>query len=423
MSRSILVIGGGVVGLCTAYYCLQKGHRVTLLERGAPDRDCCSLGNAGMIVPSHFVPLAAPGVVALGLRMMLNPASPFYIRPRLSRELVDWGWRFYRAANAAQVARASPLLRDLNLASRCCYEELAEQSGNEIGLVKKGLLMLCNTEERLHEEAKVAETARELGLSAEVLAPEEAARLEPGMRMQIAGAVHFAEDCHLIPPRLIAWLTRAVEEGGARLCWSTEVTGWRGGSKGGAGKQQIEAVETTRGEFSADEYVLAAGSWSPGLARGLRLPLPMQPGKGYSITLPNPRMLPGRCMSFAEARVAVTPMGSSLRFAGTMELAGLDPSINPVRVNAILQAIPRYFPDFGPDDFRGVQPWSGLRPCSPDGLPYVGRFRRYANLCAATGHSMMGVSLGPITGRLISEIVSGEAPSMDVQALSPDRHA
>jgi D-amino-acid dehydrogenase len=417
MSRSILVIGGGVVGLCTAYYALQKGHRVTVLERGAPDRDCCSLGNAGLIVPSHFVPLAAPGMVALGLRMMLRPASPFYIRPRLRRDLLEWGWRFCRTANAAHVARAAPLLRDLTMASRRCYEELAEQSGNEFGLVKKGLLMLCKTEERLHEEAGVAKTARKLGLSAEVLTPEEAAHLQPDLRMEIAGAVHFREDCHLVPPRLMAWLARALEEGGARLCWSTEVTGWR------VADRRVEAVRTTGGEFSADEYVLAAGSWSPGLARGLRLHLPMQAGKGYSITLPNPKRLPSLPMTFVEARVAVTPMGSSLRFAGTMELAGLDPSVNPTRVNAILQAVSRYLPEFGPDDFQGVRAWSGLRPCSPDGLPYIGRFGRYANLCAATGHTMMGVSLGPITGKLIAEIISSEPPSVDVSALSPDRFA
>jgi D-amino-acid dehydrogenase len=414
---NVIVVGSGSVGLCTAYYALQKGHRGTVLERGAPDRDCCSLGNAGLVVPSHFVPLAAPGMVALGLRMMLNPASPFYIRPRLRRDLLDWGWKFCRAANAGHVSRAAPLLCALNMASRRCYEELAERSENEFGLVRKGLLMLCRTEERLHEEAGMAKTARQLGLSVDVLTPEETARLEPDVRMEIAGAVHFRDDCHLVPPRFLAWLTRTLEEGGAQICWSTEVTGWR------VGNGRIEAVRTTRGEFTADEYVLAAGSWSPQVVRDLHLRLPMQPGKGYSVTLPQPRRLPAHSMTFVEARVAATPMGGALRFAGTMELAGLNPSINATRVDAILQAVPRYLPEFGPDDFRGVPAWSGLRPCSPDGLPYVGRFGRYANLCAATGHSMMGLSLGPITGKLIAEILSGESPSIDVGALSPDRYA
>jgi D-amino-acid dehydrogenase len=417
MSKSILVIGGGVVGLCTAYYALQKGHRVTVVERGAPDHDCCSLGNAGLIVPSHFVPLAAPGMVAQGLRMLLNPASPFYIRPRLNRDLIDWCWKFYRSANAAHVARAAPLLRDLNLASRRCYEELAELPGSDFGLVKKGLLMLCRTEKRLHEEGELVEAGRKLGLSIDILTPEETARLNPGLRMEIAGAVYFADDCHLTPPRLMAWLARVLKENGAEFSWSTEVTGWR------VGKERVEAVQTSRGELTADEYVLAAGSWSPVLARDLRLDLSLQPGKGYNITLSNPLRLLTVASTLVEARVAVTPMGSSLRFAGTMEIAGLDPSINLVRVNAIRQAIPRYFPEFGPDDFRGVKAWSGLRPCSPDGLPYIGRFRRYANLCAATGHSMMGVSLGPITGKLVAQILSGEEPSLDISALSPDRYA
>src|SRR5712692_10392151 len=175
MSKSILVVGGGVVGLCTAYYALQKGHRVTLVEREAPDHDCCSLGNAGLIVPSHFVPLAAPGVVAQGLRMLLNPASPFYIRPRPSWELIDWCWKFYRAANAAHVAHAAPLIRDLNLASRGCYEELAALPGSDFGFVEYGLLMLCKTEKRLHEEAEMAKAGQKLGLSVEILTAEEAA--------------------------------------------------------------------------------------------------------------------------------------------------------------------------------------------------------------------------------------------------------
>ena len=168
MSKSILIIGGGVIGLCAAYYAMQAGHRVTLLERNGPERDACSHGNAGMIVPSHFVPLAAPGMVGMGLRMMLDAQSPFAIRPRLDRDLMRWGVAFCRSANAGHVTRSAPLLRDLNLASRACYEELADTFGNAFGLVKKGLLMLCKTERTLHEEGLQAEHAKRLGLPAEV---------------------------------------------------------------------------------------------------------------------------------------------------------------------------------------------------------------------------------------------------------------
>ena len=413
--KRILIVGGGVIGLCVAYYAQQKGHQVTVLERGGPAHDGCSLGNAGMIVPSHFVPLAAPGMVGYGLRMMLHPESPFYVRPRLNPDLLRWSLLFARSATAAHVARSAPLLRDLNLASRREYESLAAQFGDVFGLTKGGLLILCKTAEALDEEAHLAARATKLGLPTAVLLPEEAARLDPGVRMDIAGAIHFPQDCHLSPQVFVARLTEALEAGGGQICWDTEVTGWQ------AVNGRIAAAQTTSGEMSADEYVLAGGAWSPKTVRGLGLRLPMQAGKGYSLTLPNPRQLPRLCSIFTEARVAVTPMGSTLRFGGTMEITGLDTSVSRSRVDGILKAIPRYFPDFTPDDFRDLPVWSGLRPCSPDGLPYVGRFGHYANLSAATGHAMMGMSLGPVTGKLIAEVLSGEAPELALGALSPDR--
>ena len=159
------------------------------------------------------------------------------------------------------------------------------------------------------------------------------------------------------------------------------------------------------------------------IARDLRVRLPMQAGKGYSLTLTRPRQLPQTCAIFSEARIAVTPMGGSLRFGGTMEIAGLREGINPRRVQGIIKAVPRYYPEFTGEDFTGIEPWSGLRPCSPDGMPYVGRFAAYDNLSTATGHAMMGLSLGPITGRLIVELLSGESPTLDITLLSPDRFA
>ena len=417
MSKSILILGGGVIGLCTAYYAMLKGHRVTVLERGAPDHDGCSTGNAGMVVPSHFVPLAAPGMPALGLRMLLRPDGPFALRPRLDRALVDWAWKFYKSSNAAHVERAAPLLRDLSLASRREFETLAAQARNDFGLIQKGLMMLCKTEQALEEEARLVPMAHKLDMPAQTLTADEAAKLDPAIRMDIAGAVYFPQDCHLSPQKFLGGLRRFLEAGGGEVHWETEVTGWR--SHG----SRIEAVKTSLGDFTADEYVLAGGSWSSSLVCGLQIALPMEAGKGYSVTLPRPRSLPAIPAILTEARVAVTPMGDTLRFGGTMEIAGLDGSVNPARVRGILNAIPRYFPDFGPDDFRDLPVWSGLRPCSPDGLPYIGRFARYANLSAATGHCMMGVSLGPITGKLMSEILSGETPAIDVRTLSPDRYA
>jgi D-amino-acid dehydrogenase len=415
VARDVLIIGAGVIGLSTAYYCAARGHRVTVLERHGEPRDGCSFGNNGMIVPSHFVPLAAPGMVRLGLKWMWNPESPFYIQPRLDRDLLSWAWKFWRACNAPQVARSAPLLRDLSFASRGCFEELAGLPGNDFGLAKRGLLMLCKTPHGLDEEARIATQANALGVPAEVLDARQTAALEPDLRMDIAGAVYFPKDCHLSPGRLVAALKQQLDQLGVRFSWESEVTGFahRG--------SRLGAVRTSRGDFAADEVVLCAGAWSSAVARDLRLRLPMQAGKGYSLTLPHPRQLPQICSICTEARIAVTPMNGALRFGGTMEIAGLNEAINPRRVRGIINAVPKYFPEFTPRDFEGIQPWRGLRPCSPDGLPFLGRTARFANLVVATGHGMMGVSLGPITGKLVAQIVSDEPPAIDLGLLSPDR--
>ena len=419
MSRRILIIGGGVIGLSTAYYCTQRGWDVTVVERRSAQRDGCSLGNAGMIVPSHFIPLAAPGMVALGLKWMWNPESPFYIKPRLSFELFDWLYKFWRAATPAHVRRAAPLLRDLNLASRLAYEELAALPHNDFGLVKKGLLMLCRTQHGLDEEAQTAAQAVALGIPAEVLDARQTAALDPGVRMSVAGAVYFPKDCHLQPDRLLAALQTKVLAAGARFYWDTEVTACTTGPD-----RRLQNVRLADGrELIADEYVLCGGSWSPGLARDLGLRIPIQAGKGYSLTLPQPRQLPQICAIFTEARMAVTPLGGTLRFGGTMEISGLNEQIQPRRVQGIINAVNGYYPDFTPADFAGIPPWRGLRPCSPDGLPYLGRTARLANLTLATGHAMMGISLAPITGRLVAQILAGERPALDLTLLSPDRYA
>jgi D-amino-acid dehydrogenase len=415
MSKTVVIIGSGVIGLSTAYYCAQRGLNVTVVDRKPAQRDGCSFGNAGMIVPSHFIPLAAPGMVALALKWMWNPASPLYIKPRLNPDLIGWGFKFWHAANADHVRRSAPLLRDLSLESRKCFEAFASLPNTDFGLVKKGLLMLCKTEHALHEEAHTAEHARALGVPAELLDAKQTAALDPAARMEIAGAVHFPLDCHLTTHRFMAVIEDQCRKLGVRFIWNAEVRHLA------ALGRQVTAIKTDRGEFDFDELVLCGGSWSPELARTLGLRIPMQAGKGYSLTLPKPRQLPQICSICTEARVAVTPMDGALRVGGTMEIAGLNEDITPVRVRGIIDSFCRYFPDFTPADFDGIQPWRGLRPCSPDGLPYVGRTAKFANLSLATGHGMMGLSLGPVTGRIIAEILAGEKLKWEISMLSPDR--
>jgi D-amino-acid dehydrogenase len=407
-------VGAGVVGLCTALEAVKKGLEVRVIDATAEGGGGCSYGNSGLVVPSHFVPLAAPGMVWKGLRWMGDPESPFYVRPRLDRDLLRWGFRFWRSSTAARVERAAPLLRDLHFASRAIFEELDSEGGG-IGLCRQGLLMLAHTEHGLQEEVHGAHMARRLGIPAEVLTAAEAAAREPGLALRIAGAVYYPGDCHLDPGRLMAALRERVVARGVLVETGVPVTDWR------TGNGKVQAAVTSAGEHEADAFVLAAGSWSTGLARRLGLEVPMLPGKGLSLTLkrlPRPVTTPS---ILTEARVAVTPLGDGLRFGGTMELGGLDHHIDAARVRGIVKSVARYFPDIGPDAFADVRPWCGLRPCSPDGLPYVGPFRGFPNLVAATGHAMMGVSLGPITGRVVAEIVAGETPSLPIEALRPDR--
>jgi len=404
----VVIVGGGVVGLCTALHCAERGMRVTVVERNAERRDGCSYGNTGMVVPSHFVPLAAPGMVALALKWMWNPASPFYIKPRISAELAAWGLRFWRAANSERVSRAAPLLCRLHMESRALYEKLAAQR-NDFHFEKRGVLILCRTAHALEEEAALVEPARALGLRAEVLDKKGIERVEPELRIDALGAVRIAEDCNVEPRSLMDALQARCMAAGVEFRWNTQAGPWR------TAGDRIRSL----GELEADEFVLAAGSWSSALARSLGLRLPLQPGKGYSLTLERPRRSPRNCAVLSEARVSVSPMNGSLRFGGTMELAGLDESINPIRVRGIISAAQRYYPDFSPRDFEGVQPWRGLRPCTPDGLPYVGRSAAAPNLVVATGHAMMGVSLGPVTGKLVADALDG-VPNLE--QLSPDRY-
>ncbi len=419
MSRHIVILGGGVIGLCCAYFLAQSDYRVTVLDRGAPADENCSFGNAGLVVPSHIVPLAAPGMMMMGLKWMRDPESPFYVKPRLAPDLLLWGWHFYRAGTAAHVERSAPLLRDLNMASRAAYEELnADLSGFDFE--QRGLMMLFKTAQAMDEEAHVVAHARRLGMNAELLDAAAATAREPGLNMDIIGAAYYPDDCHMSPGKLMVALQHRLEEQGAELCWNTSVEGWK--MEGRRVRAARVATHDGAGEIEADEWVLCGGSWSPGLVRGLGLRLPLQAGKGYSVTLPHPAHRPSLPAILSEARVAVTPMGTSLRFAGTMEIAGLDTSVNPSRVRGILKAIPAYYPDFTADDFAGVQAWAGLRPCSPDGLPYVGRTARWDNLCIATGHAMMGLSLAPITGKLIAQTVAGHEPQLSLELLNPDRY-
>jgi D-amino-acid dehydrogenase len=417
-ARSVIVCGGGIVGLSTAYYLACEGFDVRVIERNAEGADSCAHGSAGYVSPSHVVPVSAPGMVWQGLKWMLSSRSPFYVKPRLDPELIRWAWLFARHCTTAHTRRVAPLLRDLCLAGRELFVALADKSGNAFELRTEGLLNLCKTPEGLEHEARaLGRVANEVGVEARVLDARETAAMEPGARLDVAGSIYFPIDAHLIPGKFVATLIALLHERGVKFHWKTRVDGWR------VEAGRVTAAFTSAGDLVADEYILATGSWAAVILRGSGIRLPMQPGKGYSLTITQPRFKFCKPMILSERRVAVTPMGDQLRFGGTMELSGHSGSVLPERIEQIIAAAQSYFPDFSADDFAAIKPWFGYRPMSPDGLPYIGRFAAFSNLTAACGHAMLGVTLAPITGLLVAETLAGRKPSVEMRLLSPDRFA
>lgn len=409
----VVVVGGGLVGLASAYYLAKSGRRVTVVERDSSLLSGCSAGNAGMIVPSHFIPLAAPGVIGQGMRWMFNPKSPFFLRPRIDIDLARWIWLFFRHSNAGHVARSETLLRDLSLESRRLHQELSKSE--DFTLVERGLLMLCQGEKGLAEEGEVVEAAHRLGLEAELFGKDRLREFEPDTEVNAIGGVWWKQDCHLSPMDFAKALRRGITREGGVFVEGEAIDFVRDG-------REVAGVKLAAGDsLSGDHIVLAGGIATIMLARKLGLRMPMQGGKGYSFTLPKPRKSLRICSLLKEGRVAVTPMGDSLLVAGTMEICGSDTSISSRRLEGIVESFCRFYPDFRKEDFDGIEPWVGLRPCSPDGLPYIGYVPGQKRVIAATGHSMMGLSLAPVTGCLVEKLVSGADSQMDLTKLSPSR--
>ena len=410
--RTVVVIGGGVVGVSSAYYLARDGWDVTLLDKG----EICagsSYGNAGLIVPSHGVPLAAPGVWWQGIKWMLNPESPFYIKPRASLELARWLWQFRAACAPARMRRALPLLRRLGVESLELYRGFAEKGDFDFGFRQPGSMTVFFTAEGLAHGREEVRLLAEAGVAVEVLDGPAARAAEPMLRPGVVGALFCPEDALLVPDRFVKGLAKVAASLGTRVVTGAEAIGFR------TDGDRLTAVETTRGAFPADVVVLAAGAWSPLVGRALGLRVPIQPAKGYSLTYRRPARSPAIPLLPAEGRFSVTPMGEFLRFGGTLELAGLDLTINRRRVDALRRSALRCIE--GTEDLELLEIWRGLRPCTPDGLPLVGRTRRFGNLVLAAGHAMVGMSLGPVTGQLVAQLAAGAAPPPDLRLLDPDR--
>lgn len=399
--KEVVVIGGGAVGLWSAWHLHQAGVQVTVLDKSAM-REGCSYGNAGMIVPSHFIPMASPGIIAQGIRWMFKKKSPFYIRPRLSSELMQWLWLFYRSASRRHVADSVALLRDLHTESREWYRDLNRQPGFGFGFEQKGILMLFQTPGAEADELATAEMAHQLGIEANPLTPAQLASIEPALQLNVRGAVHYPGDAHLSPDLMMQQLKAALAAGGVEFHTHSEAITLWDDPKGGV---QIKCKDGQT--ILAKHAIVSAGSWSSKLMRHSGFRLPIQDGKGYSMTLEQPAIKPTIPSILHEARVAITPMGTDLRISGTLEISGMDETISPHKLKSIMEAVPEYYPQLKVEHSGPV--WFGYRPCTPDGLPYIGKWSGSSGIILASGHAMMGLSLAPVTGRMVKDIITENA--------------
>jgi len=408
------VIGGGIIGLSSAYYLRQSGWEVTVIDR-TDLSDSCSYGNLGMIVPSHFVPLAAPGMIAQGIKWMFNSRSPFYVKPSLNMDLISWGLKFIKSATQENVERSAIPLRDINLLSKSLYQELSARPGFDFAMEKKGIMMYFKTEKVAEEEMHLAAKARSMGLDVGTLDRNQVQALETEVKLDVLGAIHYRCDAHLYPNKLIPQLIAILKDSGVIFETNCAV------EKIITGGNKIKKVITNNGVFEGDVVVMANGSWLPQLTKMAGVTIPLMPGKGYSFTLSKPGKKLNIPAILCEARVAITPMNGNMRYGGTMEIAPVNKKVNMKRVEGIVQSVPKYFPNIELNMPQEKDIWYGFRPCTPDGVPYIGFSKKINNLLIAGGHAMSGLSLGPATGKLVAELANGQPTSVNMEAFNPER--
>lgn len=416
MKKEIAIIGGGISGICSAYFLHKSGYKVSIFDANKIGVEC-SYGNAGLIVPSHFETLSNPGILKKGLKWMLNPNSPFFLKPRLDLDFIKWIIKFNLFCTTKHVNENKHFLRDINLYSLDLYKQLKENSDFDFDLKQPGLLMLCKEEKTLKEEESLVKEAKELGLNAEILNKKELKELEPNASFDVLGASYFKDDSKIQPYDFIIAIKKYLEENGVEIHENCHIEDMN------ISNGKITSIIDNKFTFyTADEFVFTTGVLTSQIAKKFDLNLPMQGGKGFSFTsAKNEALNFSTPMILAEEKVAITPYDDYVRFGGTMMLGVNDLSINERRINNIRKAANSYIDGLDLQTSQMEDSWAGLRPCSPDGLPYIGRSKTISNLVIATGHAMMGVSLGPATGQIVTDLINEEKSQLDISRMNLNR--
>ncbi|MDA1086187.1 MAG: FAD-dependent oxidoreductase [Verrucomicrobia bacterium] len=407
----VIVIGGGVIGVACAYYLSKAGRHVRILERETIGAGA-SHANCGLIVPSHVFPMCLPGTMQKALKWMLRGDSPLYIRPTFNPRLIGWLLRFGARCNTQDMhiaARARIAMLDHSMT---LYRRLIEDEKLDCDWEEKGLLFACRTEKAMDEYALTASLMEPYGVAAKRLNQVELQALEPALRDDLVGGWHHQDDAHLRPERLMSEWRRALD-GDVQFEEQCTVTRMDLNPDG------VHAVDTPRGPFTADAIVLATGAWAPQLAGPLGLNLPVEPGKGYSITMTRPAVCPAIPVLFCERKSVATPWASGYRLGGTMEFSGYREGLNHVRLDALRAAGRAYLKD--PLGDETVEEWYGFRPMTYDGIPVISRAPRHPNVYIAAGHNMIGISAAPASGHLIADLITEREPIMDPAPFSIQR--
>lgn len=372
------------------------------------------IGNAGYIGTSHHTPLANPQRVKSTLKWMLSPTSPFYIRPSLDKGLIDWGLKFMASATSKHVRNSTQPLIDIARLSQNLYEEWCAEF-SPFSYERKGLIEVYQTEKAFQSAVSHARTATATGLPMEPLNRSELHQLEPHVDFNVIGGIHVLTDTHVYPSGLMNSLLQETLKMGVQIIESEPLsfTTYQG---------KIVELRTREQSLEADLFILAAGAWSRDLSSSMSLKIPMIAGRGYSITYPLAVCPLAHPVYLGEASVAFTPMnGDKVRVGGTMEIVAKNTPPQMSRVRGILNSARRFLPHCHFPEPKLEDVWYGYRPCSADSLPYIGRSATWQNLVIATGHSMIGISLGPATGKLVAEVAEETTPTVNLTPFNPNR--
>lgn len=411
----VVVVGGGVVGVACAHYLRDAGLDVVLIERGEFGK-ACSFANCGYICPSHVLPLTEPGAFRVAVKSLLDRTSPFYVRPRLNPSLWHWLLQFARRCTRGQMLAAGAHLKAILDSSMEEYRRLIAAEKLQCEWQPCGLLYVLQMPQAMDEFAATDRLlTKEFGVAARRIEGPQLPAHDPAVKPGLAGAFLYEDDAHLRPDALMTSWTKRLQERGVRLLSNCELQGVD------KSRGLVTALRTSQGEMPVNKLVVAAGVWSAALSRGLGITIPMQPGKGYSLTTTRPDPCPRQSMLFPERRVGVTPFESSFRIGSMMEFAGFDAAIPERRIQQLRESVTPYLITHSVD--QELSRWFGWRPMTWDSLPIIGSVPGLANAYLATGHNMLGMSLATATGKLIAEEITGQEPHIDIAAFSPGRFA